>query len=293
MRINEILPQQGVRELIDICHSAVDLRRHLRLPDQVQYRRHGLGDADTLDLAADSVVLSLLGPNQPGQTDPDQLGPVLRRFRLGTRGVLLLGWSLEQLPYHRLLGPLVTHHCQVVEAMPVDLLSIRGVRAALVIECVDHLAPIAPYLADGTRTAGRADQPSPEPADELRTALRMANEFVLSDLVSRTLRRQLSDLTGQVEQLKRTLTQAEARIAHLESPTRARLARAIVNGLRHPGRTAARLPQRLVRIWRTGESSPRPGTPTIAGPAPQPPHQPAAAPMVHSAGQPEHRSAVT
>jgi FkbM family methyltransferase len=278
MRINEILASQGVREVVDICHDSVDMRRPLGLSDGVQYRRHAIEDAEKLELSPDTVVLSLIGPTQPGQTDPDDLVAVLRRFTLGTRGVILLGWPIEALPYHRLLGPLVANKCQVVDAAPLDLISVGEVRAALVIERVERLAPIRPDLAGIGRTEVRAasseprdelkphDEPkSPDelkPQDELSSALRLANELILADLVTATMRRQLVEATGRAEELKRSLARAEARITALEvarrrPSTTSRIARAVIRRVRHPGRAVAGLPNDLARVWRRGTSQGR------------------------------------
>ncbi|GAB3975219.1 hypothetical protein [Plantactinospora veratri] len=109
MRISEILPRylDGVREVVDVSHPDVKLERQLRLPPEVGYRRQPLDEAVGTDLGPESLPLCLLGADSPVHTDPDALTPMLRRARPGTRAALLIGWSIEELPYHRLVGPLV------------------------------------------------------------------------------------------------------------------------------------------------------------------------------------------
>ncbi|MEU4567475.1 hypothetical protein [Micromonospora sp. NPDC023956] len=220
MRLHEIDERlfDGIREIVDVTHEQVTLRRHLRAPEHVAYRRAAL--ADPAEVLADGVlVLALAGPNPPGHTPPSALAPLLGRLAPGARLLLLLGWPVATLPHHRLLEPLGPASCQVLAATPLDGTAIRGVHAALVVERVTSVAPPRPYL----RPEG---PPLGEPADGTAALLRMANEYVLGDLVTRPARRRLAELDDRVAALTRDLAERDARLRESEralAEVRARL----------------------------------------------------------------------
>ncbi|AVT36163.1 hypothetical protein [Plantactinospora sp. BB1] len=266
MRISEILPRylDGVREVVDVSHPDVRLERQLRLPPEVAYRRQPLDEAAGAEFGPESLPLCLLGADSPAHTDPDALTPMLRRARPGTRAALLIGWSIEELPYHRLVGPLVAGGCQIREVSPLDRAAIRGVSAALVVERVERLAPLRGYLVDArtpVEPAGTGPGQEPEPdggdATELTTLLRVVNEYQLADLVSRPVRRRLAELTGRVEAQERLLAErdtelreARRRLAEVESSAGFRLGSAFARGAREPARALVDVPRELARAWR-------------------------------------------
>jgi hypothetical protein len=228
MRLHELLPVylDGALEIIDLSHEEVDLRHHLRVPDSVRYDKYPLAEAEKLDLGPAALALSLLGPNPPAQTDPEALAPVLRRLQPGGRVIALIGWPIPELPYHRLLGPLVDGSCQVIETVPLERASIPSTHAALIVERVDKLAPLRAYLTDIPTEPIPDVGPISQTADELRTMLRVVNEYVLGDLVTRPLRRRLIELENaaaerdaaitRVAELNQLVAEREARLRQLE-----------------------------------------------------------------------------
>ncbi|MFD0974249.1 hypothetical protein [Plantactinospora endophytica] len=284
MRISELLPRylDGVREVVDVSHPDVTLERHLRLPAEVGYRRVALEQAAGAGFGPETMLFCLLGAASPAHVDPDALTPVLRRFSPGTRAALLIGWSVEELPYHRLVGPLVAGRCQIREVTPLDRAAIRGVSGALVVERVTRLAPLRGYLIDA-RTPVEPAGPGPAEPDggndgdsgdggELATVLRVVNEYQLADLVSRPVRRRLAELTERVESQQRLLAErdellrdARRRLAEVESSAGYQLGSAVARGARVPARALAGVPRELARVWRGRRSARRPGPGSDAG----------------------------
>ncbi|WP_328462413.1 hypothetical protein OHA21_35160 [Actinoplanes sp. NBC_00393] len=222
----------------------------------------------------DTLVVAFAGPDLAA----DQLAATLRRLAPGGRVVLLLGWPVDELPYHVLLDPLVEAGCQVLQAVPVDRANRHGVHCAVVAARVERLAPLRSYLDDSPITLGGAEP-------ELRTLLRLTGEHLFGDLVARPLRRQLADLRDRVDtqqkrirELEAAVRTADAKVAGLEerhtavqeklATTRAKLATAqerltqlrssttfqvgytIVEGARRPARALVSVPTGLVRAWR-------------------------------------------
>lgn len=201
---------EDAREIVEIAPAPAGLTRHLRVPGDVRQHRRDPADTDGLRPGAGSVLLALLadtpapeGP--PGSVSPEEIAPVLARMRPGAQAVLLLGWPLAELPYHRLLGPLGEARCQVLHGVPLDRAHEHGGHVALVARCVDRIVPPRPYLtASGDAgTTGSSD----DPTDPLPTMLRLANEWLLADLVSRPLRRRLVEQEERIAELTRLLAE--------------------------------------------------------------------------------------
>jgi hypothetical protein len=280
MRMHELLPLYlgGARDVVDLSHEGSELPQHLRLADTLRYGRYDLVDAEKLDLGPDTLLLILLGPSAPAYADPDDLLPVLRRLQPGARAIVLTGWPIEELPYHRLLGPFVDSCCQVVEAVPLERAAIHGgLHCALVVDCVDKLAPLRSYLTDVQTEPSQGF----ETTDTLRTMLRVVNEYVLSDLVARPLRRRLTELENasaeraaavkRVAELERKLAKAESQLDALRSSATLQVGRAVVQGIRHPVRGFVSVPRDLARVWR-GRSAGRPVAPSATvAPTPEAP----------------------
>ncbi len=263
MRIQELLPVYlgGASEVIEVGLDGVDLWPHLPVPEgaTVRHRKRGVDDAGNLELGPGTLLVSLLGPSRTAHLDPDALAPVLRRLQPGVRSLLLLGWPIAELPYHRLLGPLVDGGCQVVEALPLDrLAAFGGVHGALVVECVDKLAPLRAYLTDIPTQPGAATGPGPDAVDELRTVLRVANEYVLGDLVARPMRSRLTELTARVAEQDTRIRQLERQLTAIRTSATFQIGNVVVENMRHPVRAVIVLPRDLARMWRVRRSRRRP-----------------------------------
>jgi FkbM family methyltransferase len=272
MRMHEVLSRciDGLREVVDMTPEPTDLEAELRLPEGVAYRKR---EADHQELGRGQLLLGLVGADAPFQTGPDALADLLRHLGPGARGVLLLAWPVEDLPYHRLLGPLVEGGCRVVEAWPVNRLSVRGVHAALVVERVDQpgdaTVVVRPPLA-----------------------LWVANESVLSEFQDRALREHLavldrrlqnqeealSDRTRRLREAHRKIDKVQSRLTTLETSASFRIGRAVVRGMRHPASAVVTVPRHLVQVWRDKRSATEPPPPVrvvpIALPTPSPEQPP-------------------
>ncbi|MFC6023052.1 hypothetical protein ACFP2T_43740 [Plantactinospora solaniradicis] len=270
MRIHELLHAHldGVEHVVDVTDERIDLRDALRLPESVRYTRSGLDEVTGSDLGGGTLLLCAPGPTPPAHTDPDALAPLLRELRPGARMIAVLGWRLGELPYHRLLGPLVDGRCQILAAAPVERAPVPGAQSAIAVECVERLAAVPSYLtAPGTATGAGPDGPA---ADPLPALLRMANEYVFLDLVSRPLRRrmielerELADRNARIPALERELARSQARVATLESSLSFQVGAVVAKGIRRPVRAVRRMP----RVWpfpqsgRNGRPAPPDGSP--------------------------------
>ncbi|MBG0855554.1 hypothetical protein I2W78_27845 [Streptomyces spinoverrucosus] len=264
MRLTDLLHPHldGVTTVVDATDGGLDLEPYLHLPGHValHHGEHDIGESE--------LVIVSYGPDPALHgTETDCLA-VLRRMRPGGRGLILFGHHGPELPYHRLLDALVTHHCQVLRAAPLDYVHLH---AGAVFVRTDELQPPHDWF-------GR-----PVPAEGFATALRLADEYVLADLVSRSLRARVLDLEREAEEAERgqgpvhedglaerlaaavrekdqlaaALHRArdrvgllQARVAMLEGSTSLRVGRALVSAARSPRREAPRLPQELYGLWR-------------------------------------------
>ncbi|MEV7283778.1 hypothetical protein AB0O01_04285 [Streptomyces sp. NPDC093252] len=275
MRLTDLLRPHldGVTTVVDATPGALDLEPYLHLPDGVTLTREP--DA----VGEGTLVLLSHGPDTRLHGTESAVLAVLERMRPGGRGLIVLGHRVPELPYHRLLDALVAHHCQVLRAAPLDYTHLH---AGAVFTRTDRLLPPDDW-------SGR-----PVPAEGFATALRIADEYVLADLVSRALRTRVLDLeraagerategpgTGAADGLAERLAAAEreraqlsaalrgardrvevlqARVAMLEGSTSLRVGKALVSAARSPKRGATRLPKELYGLWRTRT------TPTKAAP---------------------------
>ncbi|GAA3305176.1 hypothetical protein GCM10020295_58240 [Streptomyces cinereospinus] len=248
--------------MVDATDGGLDLEPYLHLPGDVALH-HG-----ERDVGAGELVIVSYGPDPALHgTETDCLA-VLRRMRPGGRGLVLFGHRGPELPYHPVLDALVAHRCQVLRAAPLDYAHLH---AGAVFARTDELLPPHDWF-------GR-----PVPAEGFATALRMADEYVFGDLVSRTLRARLLDLEREAEEAERArgpvpedglaerlaaavrekehlaaalngarerLGLMQARVAMLEGSTSLRVGRALVSAARSPRHEAARLPRELYGLWR-------------------------------------------
>lgn len=178
------------------------------VPDPEAIRRLPYDPDGTGALGEGTLLAAFVGPDPEKHVGTETLTAVLRRVPLGGRVVVLLGWPVDELPYHLVLGPLVDAGCQVLQAVPLDRANRHGAHCAVVAARVDRLAPPRSYL-DDTPVVLTGDEPG------LRTLLRLAGEYTFSDLVSRPLRRRLAELRDRLDA-------QEQRIGQLETDLRAR-----------------------------------------------------------------------
>ncbi|MBA4864722.1 hypothetical protein H1V43_25895 [Streptomyces sp. PSKA54] len=264
MRLTDLLHPHldGIRTVVDATGGALRMEPYLHLPEGVALR-HG-----AQPVGEGELVLLSYGPAPAMHgTEADCLA-VLQRMRPGGRGLIVFGHREAELPYHRLLDALVAHRCQVLRAASLDYVHLH---AGAVFARTDELLPSHDWFGH------------PVPSDGLPTALRIAGEYVLADLVSRSLRARVLDLeraAGEAghtrdtarddglaarlaaaerekEQLATSLRRArdrvgllESRVSMLEGSTSLRVGRALVAAARSPGRGGARLPGELYELWR-------------------------------------------
>ncbi|GAB2756608.1 hypothetical protein [Streptomyces bullii] len=265
MRLIDLLHPHldGVTTVVDATAGhGLRLDRYLHLPPGVRLSHH------EGPVGAGQLVLMSYGPDPERHGDEAACLAVLERMRPGGRGLLLFGHSGPDLPYHRLLDHLVTHRCQVLRACA---LGYTHLHAGAVFACTEELLPLHDWF-------GRA-----VPSDGFATALRIADEYVLADFVSRSLRDRALDLERTVEETTRALDAArdggtaerlatvtqektqlesalrsardrvallESRVAMLEGSTSLRIGRMLVAAARSPGRGVLRLPKEFYGMWR-------------------------------------------
>ncbi|GAB2860086.1 hypothetical protein GCM10027074_29010 [Streptomyces deserti] len=265
MRLIDLLHPHldGVTTVVDATAGrGLRLDRYLHLPQGVELSHH------EQPVGPGQLVLLSYGPDPQLHGDEAACLAVLERMRPGGRGLILFGHRGPDLPYHRLLDHLVTHRCQVLRAAA---LGYTHLHAGAVFACTEELLPLHDWF-------GRA-----VPSDGFATALRMADEYVLADFVSRSLRARTLDLERTAEETTRALDVAraddaaerlaavtrekaqldsalrgardrvallEARVAMLEGSTSLRIGRALVAAARSPGRGMTRLPRELYGLWR-------------------------------------------
>lgn len=270
MRLTDLLHPHldGVTTVVDATGGGLRLEPYLHLPDGVALRtgERPIGEGE--------LVLLSYGPDPALHGTEGGCIAALERMRPGGRGLLLFGHPGPEPPYHRLLDALVAHRCQVLRAAPLDYLHLH---AGAVFARTDELLPPHDWF-------GR-----PVPSDGFATTLRIADEYVLADLVSRSLRARVLDLERRAEEAERARETArdeslaerlaaavrekdklasdlrgaryrvgvlEARVAMLEGSTSLRVGRALVSAARSPRRKAAGLPRELYGLWRAHRGTP-------------------------------------
>jgi len=261
MLIHEILPVLGeTTQVVQVGDSA--LSDELRMPADVPLHRFAPDDMTKLD--AGSVIFAVVGPDPKAHVGADAVAPALQLLPVGGRAVLLLGWPIEDLPYHVLLGPLVDADCQVLQVAPLEKSTRYGAHCVVIAARVERLAPLRTHL-DDSPVVLTGDEPS------LRALLRVSAEYLFGDIITRPARRHL------VESRDRSAEQAQ-RIRELQDELRAAKQQAadtgkqlaatqrelgrvkasaafqvgttVVQGARKPGRAIVSVPVGLVRVWR-------------------------------------------
>jgi hypothetical protein len=257
MLIQELLPLLGeTTEIVEVGDGG--LGELLRVPADATLRRFAPDDA--AELGSASVVAAFVGPG-PQHVDADAVAPALRLLPVGGRAVLLLGWPIEELPYHVLLGPLVDAECQVLQVAPLEKASRHGAHCVVIAARVDRLAPLRTHL-DDTPIAITGQEPS------LRALLRLAAEYMFGDIVTRPARRSLVEFRDRnAEQAKRIrelereldrrsaaadrqLAAAQRELSKVKTSAAFQVGTTVVQGARRPGSAIVSVPVGLVRVWR-------------------------------------------
>ncbi|MEU6665066.1 hypothetical protein [Streptomyces sp. NPDC046727] len=268
MRLTDLLHPHldGVTTVVDAAGHGLRLAPYLHLPDGVALRE----DDGRRAVEAGELVLLSYGPDPALHGTEDDCLAVLERVRPGARGLLLFGHPGPEPPYHRLLDGLVAQRCQVLRATPLGYAHLHA-GAVFARLGADELLPPHDWF-------GR-----PVPADGFATTLRIADEYVFTDLVSRTLRARHLDLERRAEEAERArdavredgladrlaaavrekeqlaaalrgardrVEVLQARVAMLEGSTSLRVGKALVSAARSPRREVAGLPRELYGLWR-------------------------------------------
>jgi hypothetical protein len=299
MRIADVLDQHldGISVVVDTTSErALDLRPYVQVPAGVDH--HVSVPAAEAVHGAGSLVLSLIGPDDERHAPLELFGDVvLPALAPGARGVLLLGWCLDDVPAHQLVALLVAHQCQVHEIVPLDY---EHISAAVVFDRVETVGQMHRYLAtagdDGTSLDG------------LQPQLRLINEYLFTDLAARLARTRweaaeqgLSDakaadnaprrdavgakqldelrrvnrrLTAERERLDAEVARTRARLVALETSTAYQIGVTLAHARRAPTREGVKLPSRIWRLYRdrvagSATTSP-PARPAAAVDGPQP-----------------------
>ncbi|MBL1083794.1 hypothetical protein JK359_17770 [Streptomyces actinomycinicus] len=280
MRLTDLLHPHldGVTTVVDAAGPGLSLEPYVHLPDGVAL----LGDDGERDIGATELVLLSYGPDPALHGTEAGCLAVLARMRPGARGLLLFGHPGPEPPYHRLLDGLVAQRCQVLRAAPLDYAHLHA-GAVFARLGTDELLPPHDWF-------GR-----PVPDGGFATTLRTAGEYVLADLVSRSLRARHLDLQRRAEEAERArdtvredgladrlaaavrekerLASAlrgararvevlQARVTMLEGSTSLQVGKALVSAARSPRHRAARLPRELYGLWRARATrKPAPASP--------------------------------
>ncbi|MGW3445772.1 hypothetical protein [Streptomyces sp. NPDC001076] len=284
MRLTDLLHPHldDVTSVVDATSGGLRLDPYLHLPPGVELRRHQepVGEGE--------LMLLCYGPDLALHGAEADCLAALERMRPGGRGLIVFGHPGTDLPYHRLLDALVAHRCQVLHAAS---LGYTHLHSGAVFACTEELLPPHDWFGH------------PLPADGFATALRIADEYVLADFVSRSQRARLIDLERAAEETARALETAredglaerlaaalrdkdqlssalrrarertgllEARVSMLEGSTSLRVGKALVSAARSPKRRAARLPGELYGLWRQRKVKGRPAGSRAAASAPVP-----------------------
>ncbi|MQA83986.1 MAG: hypothetical protein GEV03_04970 [Streptosporangiales bacterium] len=278
MRLLDLLHPylDGVHTVIEVSTDEFDLAGYLHLPEGVSHRRRHPAEAAADEVfGAGVLVLAVLGPALGPDQGAEPCRRVIERMRPGGRGLILFGDQAAEMPYHLVLDDLVAAGCQVLQAATLDYVHLRS---GIAFAAVEEVVPPRDHFGRPT-VAG----------EEPWTLLRMANEYVLADLVARGMRARLADLepfaprgAGTAEareedeegraaseaatvaaarqerqRLKAALAEreaqlrrAESRLAAIEGSTKLRIGQVFVNAGRRPVRGAVTLPRELYRLWR-------------------------------------------
>ena len=177
--------------------------------------------AGTTDIAgsagADTLVLATAGPVPEQHGDMSAILDQVRSLPHGVRVVVLLLWPTIELPYHQFLDQLVGSGSQVLQVASIN--SPRYVPSAMVIQRVASLSHLRGYFGDNDTQPPEAGTET-ETEVTLRTMVRLADEYVLSDFVHRHLRIRIQQ--SEAAELSRTAAIRDA-VEEAERSQRAEL----------------------------------------------------------------------
>jgi hypothetical protein len=293
----------GVHTVVEVVSPDLDLRPFLSELEDVEYLRYepdAWETGDPPEITAGTLVIVSVGPDGSRQLPVSAGTRILEQVGPDGRGLMLFGYPSSELPYHRVLDALTAQRCQVLHAATLDYIHLR---CGIAFARAGHLLPPRDFsghavTADGAPgTSGEAgEQPGEDAADagtgaaDPLVALRIANEYMLADFVSRGLRAHLLDLervagaaaserseaaglTSRNERLvrelddaRRQLSRADARLAAIERSATWEVGRLLVSAAKNP-RRGARMPRQLYRLWQQRGASARAGTNGSAAPA--------------------------
>ena len=259
MLLRELLPlAKDVARVVDVSPETAKLRPHLLVPDGMSYDTADPADLTGTVLTADTLLLCVVGPQEGSSADG--LSPALRALPIGAKVLMLVGWTLEDLPDRLVLGPLVDGRCRVTDVVPVETAGSYSVHLALLAERVDELVPLHTD-PDGERPA----------SDPLAAQLTTANEHRLAEIVARLDApagprarrpgrragggeghepRGRQGLRAELAARDKELAQARRRVKALTSSPTFRLGRTLVEGAKHPHKAVVTVPAGLAKIWK-------------------------------------------
>lgn len=260
MRLQELirLCPPEVESFVDVSGTADELDTALALPATIKYQRLPIADAAATELDSKKVILAALGPDEFLEHDFTAYVPLLANAQAGTHMLALLGWPVKDIPYHRMLASITAASWQVIDAVAVERGQLLGgIHAAIVLRRVGTPGVPRPYLlAHGDQCANSGVVDGGDSFTNEQGILRILNEFVLTDFVTRPLRLRLRDLEAQVMRQSAELAQVEARLRQAESQVKRvmnsasyRIGRALVQGRLHPVRALVDLPRVVVQVW--------------------------------------------
>ena len=151
-------------------------------------------------LGKNTLLVISAGPDPARHLPFGVCRQVLEHVLDGGRGLVLFGYPSTQLPYHQILDTLVTRDCQVLQAATLDYEHLRcGIAFTRTGAAATGLASTG-LASTGPASTGEVQAPRdyfgrPVPGARYpEAALRIANEYVLADFVSRGLRARVADL---------------------------------------------------------------------------------------------------
>jgi hypothetical protein len=191
----------GVDTVLD-ARPEPELAPVLPLVARVRHERCPLENIEPATVGRGRLLVAPTEADRAGEDVVERVGP-------GGRAVLVVTGPPLELPVPRLLSTVGAAGCQVRQ---VATLQEHPPAVGVVVERVDHVLPALGYLA-----AADASGADVSGAGEREHLLRLVNEFVLADYVSRRVRVRVQDLEAAEEEWRRTAEQlAEARTRMVE-----------------------------------------------------------------------------
>jgi hypothetical protein len=247
----------GVTRVVVIAPGDIDLRALLQVPEAVEYT--DVGADGKLEVSAESLGVLALEKD----IDPEATAAALSQVQDGGTVLLLLGWSILDLPWHRVLDVAVSADLQVVDVVTV---AARRYPTAAVLRRAERLVVPPPHLGSGHHapTTVEADDAAARRlalriagelafvglrerrlrvvVDETREALRLKNQELAA--ANKELERSRAELQSEHSRVKKT----EARLENVQGSPSLQLGQALEEARSLRG--LVRLPVRVVRIRR-------------------------------------------